>query len=280
MRVIDAHGRDTKTAEVQHQMLPALLLRLFQTQLSVGDLLATCLMGLRGLVDVVGCGDGSDAGEACRQHLLISCFAQSGDSLFSVAVTIALVAATATVVGAAGASVVVGVTMFARPAAWLIDRLFETAAAGPLAGRWWSGPVWLQVVRRRGARVRIAVLGGCTTSPASLCNHGLGWVAEDPFRAFGEVFTVAVGACHHREIMCSVASLFPWRQCLRGAVVADMLVPELESYDMKDKQEEEAKFQVERMRREENRREEDREEGPQYTRHQTAVQPTRQEVNL
>lgn len=50
--------------------------------------------------------------------------------------------------------------------------------------------------------------------------------------------------------------------------------------NMKDKPEEEAKFQMERMRREEKGREEDREEGPQYTRHATAVQPTHQEVNL
>ena len=205
MRVIDAHGGDTNTAEIQHQMLPALLMRLLQAQLPVGDLLATCLVGLRGLIDVIGCRDGGDAGEACRQHLLIPCFAQFGDTLVSVAVSVALVAAAAAaVVGTAGAAVIVGVAVFARPAARLIDRLLETAATRSLVGRRWSGPIWLQVVRRRGARVRVAVLGGCTTSPASLCNHGVGGVAEDPFGGFGEVFAVAVGACHH-EILYSVA---------------------------------------------------------------------------
>ena len=149
MRVIDAHGRDTKTAEVQHQMLPALLMRLLQTQLPVRNLLAARLMSFRGLVDIVGCRDGGDAGETYRQHLLISCFAQFGDALVTVAATVTFVVAAAAVVRAAGAAVIVGVAVFARPAAWLIDGLLETAAAGPLAGRRWSGPVWLQVVRRR-----------------------------------------------------------------------------------------------------------------------------------
>lgn len=208
MRVVDPNGSDPQTTQVQHQMLPALLMRLLQTQLPVGDLLAACLMCFRGLVDVVGCRDGGDAGEACRQHFLIPCFAQFGDALATVAVTVALVVATATVVGAAGAAVIVGVAVFARSAAWLIDGFLETAATRSLAGRRWSGPVWLQVVRRRGAGVRVAVLGGCTTSPASLCDHGFRWVAEDPFGGFGEVFTVAVGACHHHEIVCSVAFCF------------------------------------------------------------------------
>lgn len=234
MRIVDPDGRDAEAAEIQHQMLPALLMRLLQAQLPVGDLPAAGLVGLGGLVDVVGCRHGGDAGEAGRQHLLIPRLAQFRDALGTVVVAVALVVivAAAAVVGAAGAAVIVGVAVFARPAARLIDGFLETAAAGSLAGRRWGGPVRLQMVRRRGAGVRRAVLGGCTTSAASLCDHGFGWIAKDPFGGSGEVSTVAVGTCHHHENECSVAFVVGGDKYLRGAVVADMLVPGLKSYDI------------------------------------------------
>ena len=71
-RVVDAYRRHANAEEVEHEMLPSLLVSLIKRHSTLMDFLAPRLMRFGGLINVVGRCNGSNTCHARRKQLLIA----------------------------------------------------------------------------------------------------------------------------------------------------------------------------------------------------------------